>query len=165
MDLSPYIIAVISGGAIGIAAEYLKNRGKLEIKDYNAEIYFWGDVESIDFSSIVVNLQFVNSSGYQKIVTGIKAKFFDGKTLCNLEIKNESLKPASLIPSKDIKVLSYKFYFITESGLEYSITFNKDSFLEIEYHLPTPKTLRITNFKFIPLPPPHKRKEPEISIW
>jgi hypothetical protein len=100
------IISFIGGGVAVYVVELARKTGKLKLNDINVKLYYLR-FENQTINNIKIELQFINLSGYQRIIKDIKIKFFDGEKYSLLRFENYNINPAEIIQAKEVKTLKY----------------------------------------------------------
>jgi hypothetical protein len=106
MDWLALLVAGFGGGLIVKGYEVWVNRGKILLNESYIKVNYLNINRGlINFD---LDLQFINKSGYQKVIHNIQANFFDGQKVIPLLFFNFNTQPADIILPKSIKCLKYK---------------------------------------------------------
>jgi hypothetical protein len=107
-------VTLLGGGIIAIPAtllfERLFKRGKLKLDSSSLILHIQSFQATNTIEKILLDLQFVNTSGFDKQITGIKVFYIDGSETIPLEIKDHNVPPASVIEAKKTKCLQFEVF-------------------------------------------------------
>lgn len=106
MTLFSSIISFIGGGVAVYLLELARKTGKLKLNDINVKLYYLR-FENQTINNIKIELQFINLSGYQRILKDFKIRFYDGEKNFPLRFENYNINPADIIQAKEVKTLKY----------------------------------------------------------
>lgn len=103
------IVTGIGGGLIVFLLELLLKRGKIKIDNYSlkASYYHTNDFQN-NITQFDLDIQFINTSGNNKIINNISAVYFDGQKSHDLVFEGYNVPPAGVIESKQVKCLQFK---------------------------------------------------------
>ncbi|MGH2648733.1 MAG: hypothetical protein ACRDE8_14245, partial [Ginsengibacter sp.] len=89
-------VGLFGGGIIADFINQIRKRGKIELNEFNAKL-FYREFQLHNFiSTFSLDLQFINSSGHQEIIKDIKARFYTGANFIPLQFENFNTKPADI---------------------------------------------------------------------
>ncbi|MEO9146280.1 MAG: hypothetical protein ABI237_12070 [Ginsengibacter sp.] len=106
LTLLSLISSAIGGGVFVYLLELARKTGKLKLNDINIKLYYLC-FENQTINNIKIELQFINLSGYQRIIKDFKIRFYDGENNFPLRFENNNINPADIIPAKEVKTLKY----------------------------------------------------------
>ena len=103
------LITAFGSSVLTIIVGYIKNRGGIELNEYSAKlIYHRSPYLETFLLHFEIDLHFINSSGYTKIIKNIHAKFFDGNEFIELSFDGYNTSPADVVEPNKNKCLQYK---------------------------------------------------------
>jgi hypothetical protein len=133
------ICSFLGGGVCLKIYEEYKNRGKVTITDSNVKVIHDRPSESRNSSIIefILDLQFANTSGHQKIIQGITIRYFDGKEFQILSIEGFEVKPASVIQPKGVESFQFKLKQnrLNKINTPFGLFEDDKEFLEVTYSI------------------------------
>ena len=106
MNLFSLISSAIGGGVVVYLLELARKAGKLKLNDINIKLFYLR-FENQTVNNIKIELQFINLSGFQRIIKDLKITFFDGEKNFPLRFENYNINPADIIQAKEVKTLKY----------------------------------------------------------
>jgi len=127
------VIGTVAGGGLIIYAFNKWDKMGATILDSHAGDYYYKNIfgEHI-INKFVINLQFINKSGYDRIIKIKNSKYYDGEILHDLFIDSDIITPAEKIEPKAVKLIKATFYPSNEIIAPIPVL-NEYSYLEIRY--------------------------------
>lgn len=147
MDWASYfkiLLGAVIGAIVVTLADYLSKKGKVELNEYNLKLFYRQFYQSNLVINLNLDLQFINSSGYQQIIKNISARFFDGENFVPLLFENYNTRPADIIEAKKVKCLQYNIT-LTKIDIELPMLniYEDKAYLEVTYNIKNKNLIKL----------------------
>lgn len=105
MNTEYWISTIIGGGLLLAFINWVSKKGKVELSDVKATLNVCA--EGIQKNSFTAHFQFINYSGFKRIVKHIEISFFTGEEYYDLHIEGHELRPSISIDPKSTITVTY----------------------------------------------------------
>lgn len=147
-----------TSGAV-LIYQNLQKRGKTFIQEKSAELFFNHFNAGNDITLFKLHFQFINKSGYMRLLTFSNPRFYDGENYWTLYIVDHQLPPAESIEPNKPKRISYDLKTFDKVNFPI-LTINSTAFVEIYVTIKDTKELVVfENFTL------QENDYYEISVW
>jgi hypothetical protein len=113
MLLFTSILSFLGGGLVVFFLEWYSRRGKTTINSYNLRInhrILPGFINQI--VNLILDIQFINTSGDQTIVKNLSATFYDGTQSHEMNFVNHNVAPAFVVSERKAETFQYELSFL-----------------------------------------------------
>lgn len=101
-------VTFASGSALTLLFEYFRNRGKACLSEQNLTC----SIRTLQLRNLIVDfeldLQFINTSGNQKIISSISASMYDGHEYVPLAFEGHNIMPSDILEARKVKTMKYR---------------------------------------------------------
>jgi hypothetical protein len=128
-------VSLLGGGLIVYLFEFFAKRGKIVVDSYSLTLTH---LHTSDYKQFVIikfelDIQFINSSGYSKIVNNLTAKFFDSQNIHTLQFYGHNVPPAAVIEAKQTECL--QFDLVAKQHNFYCPAKPQDFYVEVDFNI------------------------------
>lgn len=130
------LVGFLSGGALIGIVNWISKKGEVKLDKYYVQLnYRRSDLDNF-ITNVVLELQFINSSGHQIILKDFSAKFNHAGKTQELIFKGYNVAPADILEAKKVKDIQFILLPLSENISLPLFDIAEDNFnLEINYLL------------------------------
>lgn len=132
------ISGLLGGGIIVKVYEEFQKKGKIKIDESSAKLHFQINTAAVQNYLVYITLEvlFVNTSSFQKVIKIESVRLFDGENWTQLVFRNHNTSPTIVLAGNDVKCMQHRLN-MPQGAILYPLTAiaYDTAYIEVNYKI------------------------------